>query len=203
MGGDGFFLWRNLPAGGISLSNASGSVIGQIPKWPTGADCKSAGFAFDGSNPSLPSFSASKVEGRRSRLESRKPRATTNFTRIYTKVIGRCRAPEARWTVAGGEATGFHRQENQSPRGATERSWHGHLVHGTERCFTPRELISRQYPIFCPVGPLNRGFSTGGQSPGLALAIRTQTSSALRISPYECGICCHSNAHGPILSPAC
>ena len=25
----------------------------QIPKWPTGADCKSAGFAFGGSNPPL------------------------------------------------------------------------------------------------------------------------------------------------------
>jgi hypothetical protein len=24
---------------------------GRIPKWPTGADCKSAGFAFTGSNP--------------------------------------------------------------------------------------------------------------------------------------------------------
>ena len=25
---------------------------GRLPKWPTGADCKSAGYAFDGSNPS-------------------------------------------------------------------------------------------------------------------------------------------------------
>ena len=30
------------------------SFIGQIPKWPTGEDCKSSGFAFTGSNPVLP-----------------------------------------------------------------------------------------------------------------------------------------------------
>ena len=28
--------------------------FGQIPKWPTGEDCKSSGFAFTGSNPVLP-----------------------------------------------------------------------------------------------------------------------------------------------------
>ena len=28
------------------------SGYGRLPKWPTGADCKSAGYAFDGSNPS-------------------------------------------------------------------------------------------------------------------------------------------------------
>ncbi|MBD9016060.1 MAG: hypothetical protein EGR00_05185, partial [Prevotella sp.] len=26
------------------------------PEWPNGADCKSAGYAFGGSNPSLPTF---------------------------------------------------------------------------------------------------------------------------------------------------
>ncbi len=30
---------------------------GQIPKWPTGEDCKSSGFAFTGSNPVLPILS--------------------------------------------------------------------------------------------------------------------------------------------------
>src|ERR1700743_1025783 len=29
-------------------------LFGQIPKWPTGEDCKSSGFAFTGSNPVLP-----------------------------------------------------------------------------------------------------------------------------------------------------
>src|SRR5271155_3363458 len=32
----------------------SRAVFGQIPKWPTGEDCKSSGFAFTGSNPVLP-----------------------------------------------------------------------------------------------------------------------------------------------------
>ena len=38
-------LWLNL------YSRTFGTV-GRLPKWPTGADCKSAGYAFDGSNPS-------------------------------------------------------------------------------------------------------------------------------------------------------
>ena len=29
-------------------------IIGQLPEWPNGADCNSAGVAFGGSNPSLP-----------------------------------------------------------------------------------------------------------------------------------------------------
>ena len=29
---------------------------GQIPEWPNGADCKSASYAFVGSNPSLPTI---------------------------------------------------------------------------------------------------------------------------------------------------
>ena len=29
-------------------------VSGWLPEWPNGADCKSAGFAFGGSNPSPP-----------------------------------------------------------------------------------------------------------------------------------------------------
>ena len=27
---------------------------GEVPEWPKGADCKSVSYAFDGSNPSLP-----------------------------------------------------------------------------------------------------------------------------------------------------
>ena len=30
------------------------ALLGQLPKWPNGADCKSAVFDFGGSNPSLP-----------------------------------------------------------------------------------------------------------------------------------------------------
>ena len=29
---------------------------GEIPKWPTGADCNSADIVFVGSNPALPTF---------------------------------------------------------------------------------------------------------------------------------------------------
>ena len=28
-------------------------IYGEVPEWPKGADCKSVGTAFDGSNPSL------------------------------------------------------------------------------------------------------------------------------------------------------
>ena len=34
------------------ISGAQLDWFGRLPKWPTGADCKSAGYAFDGSNPS-------------------------------------------------------------------------------------------------------------------------------------------------------
>src|SRR3954451_8828415 len=33
-----------------------GGPQGSVPEWPKGADCKSAGTAFDGSNPSRPTF---------------------------------------------------------------------------------------------------------------------------------------------------
>ena len=36
------------------LVSASASSYGGIPEWPKGTDCKSAGNAFDGSNPSSP-----------------------------------------------------------------------------------------------------------------------------------------------------
>ena len=32
-------------------------VIGQVPKWPKGADCKSVAIGFQGSNPCLPTIS--------------------------------------------------------------------------------------------------------------------------------------------------
>ncbi len=31
--------------------------LGEVPEWSKGADCKSVGYAFEGSNPSLPSGS--------------------------------------------------------------------------------------------------------------------------------------------------
>src|SRR5664279_1033161 len=38
-------------------------LAGRLPKWPTGADCKSAGYAFDGSNPSPTTILRSKRNG--------------------------------------------------------------------------------------------------------------------------------------------
>jgi hypothetical protein len=37
---------------------------GQIPKWPTGEDCKSSGFAFTGSNPVLPTSPLMEIKRR-------------------------------------------------------------------------------------------------------------------------------------------
>ena len=33
-------------------------AVGWLPEWPNGADCKSAGDAFGGSNPSPPTFTS-------------------------------------------------------------------------------------------------------------------------------------------------
>ena len=49
----------NQQVGGSSPSTSStatdcGNSYGGIPEWPKGTDCKSAGNAFDGSNPSSP-----------------------------------------------------------------------------------------------------------------------------------------------------
>ena len=45
----------NQQVGGSNPSTSSTFFLiayGGVPKWPKGTDCKSAGFAFDGSNPS-------------------------------------------------------------------------------------------------------------------------------------------------------
>ena len=43
---------------------------GWIPEWPKGADCKSVGTAFEGSNPSLPSI-ANKQGKKYNRITAR------------------------------------------------------------------------------------------------------------------------------------
>ena len=43
--------------------------FGGLPEWPKGADCKSAGIAFDGSNPS-PSTTPNTLRGVWTRRES-------------------------------------------------------------------------------------------------------------------------------------
>jgi hypothetical protein len=37
----------------VAKKFVSGGSRGEVPEWPKGADCKSAGDAFEGSNPSL------------------------------------------------------------------------------------------------------------------------------------------------------
>ena len=54
-------MQKNCLGGGITTERRSlvgsagqGTVRrGEVPEWPKGADCKSAGYAFEGSNPSL------------------------------------------------------------------------------------------------------------------------------------------------------
>ena len=38
----------------VGSTPTTSSKRGKIPEWPKGADCKSAVYDFDGSNPSLP-----------------------------------------------------------------------------------------------------------------------------------------------------
>jgi hypothetical protein len=56
------------------LKHASNLIWGEIPKWPNGADCKSAGSAYRGSSPLLPtnpSGCSSVVEPQPSKLVAR------------------------------------------------------------------------------------------------------------------------------------
>ncbi len=46
-----------------NTKDCSLNLQGQIPEWTNGADCNSAGYAFGGSNPSLPtSFEEANAE---------------------------------------------------------------------------------------------------------------------------------------------
>ena len=45
------------PSAQKSKQNCLTRHIGRVPEWPNGADCKSVGNAFGGSNPSSPTFS--------------------------------------------------------------------------------------------------------------------------------------------------
>ena len=38
-----------------------GFLFGEFPEWPNGADCKSVGSAFEGSNPPLPKSEANSL----------------------------------------------------------------------------------------------------------------------------------------------
>src|SRR5258707_1716742 len=54
------WLGVQVPSSARCLFMLKPNQSGGLPEWPKGADCKSAGYAFDGSNPSpstAPSFS--------------------------------------------------------------------------------------------------------------------------------------------------
>ena len=72
-------MWDLSSAGRASALQAEGHRFepyrshinhGWIPEWPKGADCKSVGTAFEGSNPSLPSI-AKKQEKKYNRITAR------------------------------------------------------------------------------------------------------------------------------------
>ena len=46
----------------IGFYTISYCIYGQIPEWPKGTDCKSAGTAYGGSNPPLPTTYAGMAE---------------------------------------------------------------------------------------------------------------------------------------------
>ena len=48
----------NQQVGGSSPSTSSRILYGGIPEWPKGTDCKSAGYAYGGSNPPAPTKTA-------------------------------------------------------------------------------------------------------------------------------------------------
>ena len=45
----------------MSLSFDKENILGEIPERPKGSDCKSAGSAFAGSNPALPTLMPIKI----------------------------------------------------------------------------------------------------------------------------------------------
>ena len=40
----------------VAQGNKNKEIFGRVPEWPNGADCKSVGNAFGGSNPSSPTL---------------------------------------------------------------------------------------------------------------------------------------------------
>ena len=40
----------------IKIKDSNLYFLGQLPEWTNGADCNSAGYAYGGSNPSLPTI---------------------------------------------------------------------------------------------------------------------------------------------------
>jgi hypothetical protein len=56
----------------VRLISCAGDV-GQVPKWPKGADCKSVAIGFQGSNPCLPTSGKAQVEVKAEAIERALP----------------------------------------------------------------------------------------------------------------------------------
>ena len=48
-------------AGSSPIASSTSSFRGEVPEWPKGADCKSVGNAFGGSNPPLSTITLKEV----------------------------------------------------------------------------------------------------------------------------------------------
>jgi hypothetical protein len=49
------------------------AMLGQVPKWTKGADCKSVAIGFQGSNPCLPTSGKAQVEVKAEAIERALP----------------------------------------------------------------------------------------------------------------------------------
>ena len=62
-------------------------IHGWIPEWPKGTDCKSAGDAFEGSNPSPPiikkDFFGSPFSYAENKIRGKKPKRFESFSAHY------------------------------------------------------------------------------------------------------------------------
>src|SRR5262249_42683914 len=58
-------LWRRRRQADGDRRRTLEESRGEIPKWPTGPDCKSGGSAFAGSNPALPTNQGAQIRAER------------------------------------------------------------------------------------------------------------------------------------------
>jgi hypothetical protein len=57
----------------IMLNREDVAMLGQVPKWTKGADCKSVAIGFQGSNPCLPTSGKAQVEVKAEAIERALP----------------------------------------------------------------------------------------------------------------------------------
>src|SRR5438477_13010359 len=78
------------------------NVFGGLPEWPKGADCKSAGYAFDGSNPSPSTGAPGKL-------------SAWNRRTTYAGVAQLVERQPSKLNVAGSNPVSRSRQQQFSP----------------------------------------------------------------------------------------